>query len=210
VTAFPGLAALPRRTPALKLSSRESSRDGRTSTSQSARRGGRSGSGGVGVREDSKPNRGTRRVKVFRGRRPGGPASRGRDQGQGRQAGQTSAVRSALRRAPALREVTYRVMTRPVSTGQEIWLSFAVRNDTDHYVGGPFSGLLRVTAAHPGQPLRLHEPGPVPDAGPRARAAGSRRGPALRTLIHHVPGGGDRQSRGLRWRRPASPRLPGH
>lgn len=52
--------------------------------------------------------------------------------------------------------VGYRVMTRPIATGKEIWLMITVRNDTDHYVGGPFGGRLWVTAAHPGQPRPMN------------------------------------------------------
>ncbi len=74
-------------------------------------------------------------------------------------------------------KVAYRVMTRPVSTGQEIWLRITVRNDTDHYVGGPFSGLLRVTAAHPGQPL------PMSWGGSSADEAGAE---AQRTFVHQI------------------------
>src|SRR5688572_27825220 len=68
-------------------------------------------------------------------------------------------------------------MTRPITTGQEIWLRITVRNDTDHYVAGPFGGILRVTTAHPGQPLPMNWGGSSADeAGVKAHS----------TYVHQV------------------------
>jgi hypothetical protein len=74
-------------------------------------------------------------------------------------------------------KVIYQVMTRPIATGKEIWLRMTVRNDTDHYVGGPFGGILRVTAAHPRQPL------PMNWGGSSADEAGAK---AHSTYVHQV------------------------
>jgi len=79
-----------------------------------------------------------------------------------------------LRRSVA---VSYQVMTRPIATGKEIWLRLTVRNGTDHYVGGPFGGILRVTAAQSGQPLPMNWGGSSSDeAGAEAHT----------TFVHQV------------------------